>query len=228
MDHQERWYSEVIQLSQQVIADVGANVGKLSQFFWEAGRGSNQVYSIEPLPVNLQYIRARIAQCHAENWHVIAEAASDRAGEVALRVRNHPAHGWNSVVSTSPATTGDSGLVVVPSRPLPDMVPAATVVKMDIEGYEYPILDQSIALLKTVHTWAVELHYVPDRPLQRVLQQFADHGFTLVAAAQTPGDRSGRWSSAVITPQLSWERIPGVRKTPAGPEFKMLHIVARR
>ena len=60
MDDQERWYRDNIDFRGEVVADVGANVGRLSQFFWEAGDAATRVVSIEPLADNVAAIEARI------------------------------------------------------------------------------------------------------------------------------------------------------------------------
>jgi hypothetical protein len=52
MGDQERWYAEHLPLRDQVIADVGANVGRFSQFFWDASGGSSRIVSIEPPSTN--------------------------------------------------------------------------------------------------------------------------------------------------------------------------------
>lgn len=231
MDKQLRWYSDEINLQHQVIADVGANVGKLSQFFWDSGSGSNEVFSIEPLPQNIKRLRARIKRSKARKWSILPYAVSDTPGEVRLARFHSQLQGWNSSVLSAGAELPDiqgTREVIVQARRLTDLVPNATLVKIDIEGHEYVVIDQAIGQLNKVHTWAVELHMVPERPLESAIQQFEDHGFSVVAGTQRRGDPSGRMISLPITPSLSWAQIPVAQVRPDGSEFKMLHIIARR
>lgn len=225
-DAQQRWYCELIPLRAQSIVDVGANVGELSQFFWEQGAGTSEVLSIEPLTENVALIEARIRQLGAEAWRVAAVAASDRDGELVLATARDAAAGWNSVVRRD--AREDATTRRVPCRRLSALVPHATVMKLDVEGHEYAILDESLAALERVHTWALELHSTPDRPLQHTLGQLVAQGFSLVAAGRRAGDPDGPWVSVPLTPDLSWEKIPAARRLADGTAFRMLHVVARR
>lgn len=141
MDRQEEWYAAHIPLRDQVIADVGANVGRLSQFFWDASGGTSRVISIEPLVENVVAIRERIRAAAAARWTVEACAASSRSGTVSLYVAPHEAGGFNSVVGEG------KGVRKVRCRPLAALVPDATVVKLDIEGHEYEVLEQALPRL---------------------------------------------------------------------------------
>jgi FkbM family methyltransferase len=216
----------------QVVADVGANVGVLSQFFWDHGDTNTRVISIEPLATNIDALRRRadaaqpgIAEAD-RRWRVHACAASDREGTVWIAASHSAEHGWNAVVRP-PAP----GREPVPCHPLSALVPDATIVKLDVEGHEYAILDTSIAAMPAVHTWAIELHMVPGRPLPDTLSALYAHGFSVIAAVQKP-DHPGVWYDVTLPPHFGWERIPpaGNRSPdhPDGPVFKMLHIIAKK
>ena len=45
MERQELWYAANLPLTGEKIVDVGANVGKLSQFFWDKGGRTNEIIS---------------------------------------------------------------------------------------------------------------------------------------------------------------------------------------
>jgi precorrin-6B methylase 2 len=66
VDAQERWYLDNIPLKDQVVADVGANVGRLSQFFFDRVSRKGRVVSIEPIPSNIKAIEARIRRAGAK------------------------------------------------------------------------------------------------------------------------------------------------------------------
>jgi FkbM family methyltransferase len=227
MDAQEAWYASIIPLRNQVIADVGANVGRLSEFFWEQSGGTSEVISIEPLTENVAAIEERISRrAAAPRWRVEAVAASDHDGEVALEAANTAGAGWNSTVlrdgRAGPASRR------VPCRRLSGLVPHATVIKVDVEGHEYVLFDEALAALERAHTWALELHSVPDRPLEVTLARFIGHGFSLVAAGRSAREPAGPWQSVPIGADLSWERIPVARRLADGSPFRMLHVIARR
>lgn len=222
LGHQKTWYRESIPLRDQVVVDVGANIGELSQLFWDAGEGTNRVISVEPLDENVARIRERIAAAGSDKWTVVQGVISDTEGEASLRVGNDPEEGWNSVVVPG------QGMRTVESHRLSTLVPDATVVKLDIEGHEYVVLDEAVTNLKQVHTWAIEFHLVPSRPLQDALGKLAAAGFKLFAAGRNPKDPAGGWMSAPIPPQLTWDPIPVAKTRPDGTIFKMVHVLARR
>lgn len=226
---QQRWYRQHIPLSRQVIVDVGAHIGELSQFFWDAGQGTSRVVSIEPLAENVAHIRERIRRAGATDWTVHACAVSDRDGQARLHALRLPTGGWNSVLRNQPSP-GARGVSIrsAPMQRLSALVPDATVVKLDIEGHEYAVLEDALPSLPSVHTWALELHYVAGQPLEEVLALLSEHGHRLLAAGRSAADPSGPWLSAPISPDLGWEKIPVAKLRPDGSPFKMLHVIASR
>jgi FkbM family methyltransferase len=217
---QQAWYAENLPLREQVIADVGAHTGVLSQFFWDASEGSSRVVSIEPLAENVVTIRERIRSAGAAGWTVELCAASSRKGRIDLSVSRTTQGAWNSTVAPRGSRT-------VPCRPLSTLVPEATVVKLDIEGHEYDVLEEALPKLSRAHAWAVELHRVSSRPLQPVLGAFMAHGYRVFGATRTAGDEA-RWASVELPASLDWSSIPATRVQRGGAEFKMLHVIALR
>lgn len=220
MGEQERWYAGHIPLRDQVVADVGANVGRFSQFFWDASGGTSRVVSIEPLEENVAAIRERIRAANTDRWTVEACAVATRKGSVGLAVQRMPEGGWNSVVSPKGAAR------TVPCRPLSQIVPDATVVKVDIEGHEYDVLEEALPKLARVRAWALELHRVPGRALQPTLGALMAHGFRVYAATQ--GAEGAGWASAEISATLDWSQVPPAKVRADGSEFRMLHVLALR
>jgi len=223
MDPQQHWYRKNISLKGQVIADVGANVGRLSQFFWEHAGRKSQLVSIEPHPANIKAIQKRIRKAGSSKWSLKKCAVSSRDGHLELRTLKSDI-GDNAMV-----VQGD-GNIKVPCQRLQRLVPDATVVKLDIEGHEYEVLPDAVPALDKVHCWAVELHRVEGYPLEDTLRLFVDHGFSLVGAGQKAGQPEGPWLDVPVTPALSWAQIPAAKRSQDGlpSVFKMLHVIARR
>ena len=206
----------------QLILDVGANVGELSGFFWKAGGGTSRVISIEPLPENAALIREKIRASKASGWTVEEYAASASDGTVELAVSRSDRGAWNSTVVPR------DGMRSVPARRLSTLAADATVVKLDIEGHEYAVLEDSLPRLQRVAAWAVELHQVRGRPLQGVLASFVVHGYRLFGAMRPIDEPANRWKSVELPPSLDWSDIPASRKRRDGSDFKMLHVLALR
>lgn len=225
MDGQARWYADELPLAGAVIADVGANVGRLSEVFWREG---GTVVSIEPLRSNVRAIESRIATLHASRWTVEACAVADHDGEIELVpfVAKELDGAWNSDRARAPDKTAR---IRVPCRRLSALVPDATVVKIDIEGQEYEVLDEALPRLERVQAWALELHMLSDRPLEGVLGQLHEHGFAAFAAGRAPADPpDAPWRAIEIPSTTSWSSVPIAHERKDGSVFKMLHVIARR
>jgi hypothetical protein len=111
-------------------------------------------------------------------------------------------------------------------RPLSRIVPEATVVKLDIEGHEYGVLDEALPRLPHAHTWALELHQVQGRALQPALGALQAQGYRLYAATRNAPDGNA-WATTEILATLNWEDVPaGVRAD--GRPFRTLHVIAQR
>jgi FkbM family methyltransferase len=215
---QEHWYAANLPLSGEVIADVGANAGKLSEFFWRMGAGSNRVVSIEPLVENIALIRARIPAGAKNLWCIEPCVVSNRAGSVKLHAGLTKGSGWNSVVDAK-------GTRKVRAQTLAALVPEVTVVKLDIEGHEHEVLDEALPALPNVKAWAIELHQRPDRSLQSVLGQLMAHGYR-VFAARADADQSGAWASEELSATLDWSAVPPSGQRADGRLIRTLHVLA--
>lgn len=227
MEAQERWYRELLPLNQQVVVDVGANVGRLSEFFYRAGGGKNCVISVEPLPENIAAISTRIAAAGAADyWTIEPCAVSSYAGEIVLQLGGSDETPCNSVVASDQLRFPAEGRLRVPCRPLSQLAAEATVVKMDIEGHEYEVLDEALAKLPAVRAWALELHMRPMRPLSATTRAFRQHGYAVFGAGRRRSDPTGAWVSAELPPALEWDAIPVAQRWSDGSVFKMLHVIA--
>jgi FkbM family methyltransferase len=229
---QARWYEELLPLDGEVVVDVGANVGELSRFFATTHGGRNRVLSVEPLTENIREIEAKIAAIPgaAERWTVAACAVSSREGKVRLKLGRSEdgdvATAHNSVVveSSAPRTTAERE---VPAKTLAAICPDATVIKLDIEGHEYPVLDQALDELRSVKAWAIELH-MTDRRLSDTIHALRTRGFRVFGAGRKRSDPTGPWVTAEVPPSLEWANLPVAATHHDGSIFKMLHVVARR
>ena len=223
---QLRWYRRTVPLKGEVIADVGANVGDISQLFAERCGRKGKVVSIEPVPANIKAIETKIRRAKADKWWKLKRCAcSNEDSRVTLRVIK-ASWGINSAV-----VPGDEGKTIeVPCYRLKRLVPDATVVKLDVEGHEYAILPDVMKTLgKQVRCYALELHAVEDHPLEATLGALVDAGYALITAGHRRDDPS-EWLDVPIEPTLTWAEVPGTETMRDGVPglFKMLHVIARR
>jgi FkbM family methyltransferase len=127
-----------------VFVDGGANVGLYSLFVASEARRigrSAHIVAIEPDPVNLSRLRFNIAASDVPDAHVFGYALGERAemGRLLSEQENR-----GEVRLARADEQGDS-FIEVPVRPLPMMLAEAgvdhiDVLKLDIEGAEYPAL----------------------------------------------------------------------------------------
>jgi len=115
----------------QVFYDVGANVGFFSLLASAAVAPLGQVIAFEPLPRNLELLRANLALNDVRNVLIHEAAVADCPGHARFTDDASPSMG---------RMTTDEG-ITVPTVAIDDLVAAGTlpppdVIKMDIEGAE--------------------------------------------------------------------------------------------
>lgn len=125
--------------------DVGANVGYLSAVAASAVGPHGAVHSFEPAP---EYFSAAAAMARLNpeyNITVNHQALGAEQGTAAIAITNLANMGWNTLVPDfmSPDTVRET--VDVPVTRLDDYLAAHAIdrvalVKIDVEGFEYPVL----------------------------------------------------------------------------------------
>jgi FkbM family methyltransferase len=223
---QQKWYASEMNLHNQIIVDLGANVGEQSEFFWLQGKGQNIVISVEPLPENIKQLNRKIKKHKAKAWQLVQTVVNNTNNPTRVLFQQDTESGWNSVVIDD-QKVASKNIIPVKSQRLSDIHPEPTVVKIDIEGHEYVVLNDAVATMPSIHSWAVELHMREEYPLDETLKLFEENGFTIVAAGTDPTNPSV-WKSIPISSALTWNQIPVAKINPNGSVFKSLHIIAKR
>lgn len=119
--------------------DVGANVGFYSLLMSRLTGLSGKVYSFEPSPRNIAYLRRHLMLNGSDNVSVIAAAVADKTSTGWFREMDSPAVGRLD-------SYGDYGVQVVALDQL-DLPPPA-LMKVDIEGAEYLLLQGAARLIE--------------------------------------------------------------------------------
>ncbi|WP_051504366.1 FkbM family methyltransferase [Sphingomonas jaspsi] len=124
-----------------VVADVGANIGYYTLLFSKAVGPDGKVVAIEALPRLAERIRGHIALNGAANIEVQAVALSDRSGTVTI----HEAADTNIGMTTIVPERGIKASGEVACRRLQDLLSPddrqrLTLIKIDIEGAEPPVM----------------------------------------------------------------------------------------
>jgi FkbM family methyltransferase len=125
--------------------DVGANVGYITAFGLGLVGTTGEVHAFEPVPRYFERLRRVQQDNPAFHLHVNGTALGDKPGVAPIAVTKLPNMGWNTMVPDFmnprdvaetvdvPVTTLDSYLTEKGIRRL-------RVVKIDTEGYEYPVM----------------------------------------------------------------------------------------
>jgi FkbM family methyltransferase len=149
------------------VLDIGANIGQFGQ---ELRRGgfAGRIVSVEPL--QSAYAALQRSAANDSSWTVQRAAVGERAGMLTMNVsgnsvsssalpmldRHTDAAPQSRYVGTEevPATTVDE-LVV-----RHEMVPESTLLKIDVQGYEKPVLDGAAAALDRIAAVRTEMSLV--------------------------------------------------------------------
>lgn len=163
------------------VLDVGANSGQYATFLRDAGyRG--RIVSFEPLAEPARALRTAAAR--DPRWQVEQVALGAHAGQVAIHVAGNSysssalpmldAHLSAAPESryvgqeTAPMTTVDDMV----ARHAPDL--SRTLLKIDVQGYEWEVLAGAAATLSAVAAVQVELSLVPLYSGQRLMGDIVD------------------------------------------------------
>lgn len=130
-----------------VVYDLGANVGFYTLLGARLAGGSGAVYSFEPLPRNLTYLRKHVAMNGVKNCFVMDAAVADFDGEMRLESSEAP----------TTAHLSDVGDVAVRVVRLDSLVESGkirppNVMKIDVEGSEAKALAGAAETIKKYRT----------------------------------------------------------------------------
>lgn len=158
------------QVHGEVFVDIGANVGIYST---RLGKNFDRIFAFEPNPDVLPVLKANLDAIHHDNWTIFDVALSERKGR--LMLYRDPHKGFTGSADTilpifeyKPSGTGlpdntyiGQDGIEVPTDTYDNVVyVAADLVKIDIEGAEFLVLEgmkQAFAQ-RRVRRIMVELH----------------------------------------------------------------------
>jgi len=169
-----------------VVYDLGANVGFYSLLASFLVGPKGRVYSFEPLPSNLEFLRNHLALNKVSNCVVYGVAVSDSCGTANFSRGSQPTLGRLE------ALTGNS--ITVQTVTLDDLVatgeiPAPSVIKCDIEGGEYAALKGATRTLAAA-TPALLLASHGQEIHARCCNLLLDLGYVLTPLDGRPLDRT--------------------------------------
>jgi FkbM family methyltransferase len=141
-----------------IVWDVGANVGFYTKRFAELAGPAGKVIAFEPSPANCEKLRQNTVGL--ENVVVMPYGLGNNAAKLSFL------QGTDELGATSRVVAGTEGGTQVDVRRGDEvagcaLAPGPTLVKIDVEGFEWEVLEGFGGLLERpgLHTLGIELHF---------------------------------------------------------------------
>lgn len=160
MDEELASYLTHINLDNQVIYDIGANMGEMTQFFNKYAKNT-KIIGVEPHPSNVEYLQQLFNG--VDNIKIINGAVNTYSGtcyigfEQQERVnglkQGHIMHDDCDMQGRHWLRGKD-----VDCYRLDELCKDATLIKMDIEGFEHRLLHSCLHNMTRVKCWMLEVH----------------------------------------------------------------------
>jgi FkbM family methyltransferase len=161
------------------ILDLGANIGLFCLWAFARYPGAT-LTAFEPDARNLKLLRlTRHANDLESQWHVVEAAVGTAPGEIAFRMGDF---GKSRIVES-----GDTGAVTVPLVDFFEYAATAELVKMDIEGAEWGILQDKRFSSVAARVIALDYHASgspspdPHRDARELIER---HGYSVAGVSQ--------------------------------------------
>jgi len=154
------------------VFDVGANVGLYSLLSSVLIGGNGKVFSFEPLPENIFYLKKHIELNKLKNVTAIEKAVNDKVSTVRFNFGDNRSAGYISNEGEIEVETTSLDEYINQGNPLPDLI------KMDIEGAEYEALIGAKEILKTKKP-VIFLATHSDELRAKCLKLIADFGYSI-------------------------------------------------
>lgn len=170
---------------EDVVLEVGANIGYYALI---EARLCRQVYAVEPHPENFQRLNANVRLNGYTNIETENLAFGDATGTVPMRCSGHS--NWH----TCRGAVAGADTIDVPCARIDDFVAGRlppTVIKMDVEGFEFTVLRGAMRTLAAVRCVFLELHgdILGSEEIRAVIDLLTGAGLeaSLIAQYDRPG-----------------------------------------
>lgn len=124
--------------------DVGASIGTISCIALGLVGTGGQVHSFEPVPEYFERLRSQASANRKHRWIVSPFAVGDTHTTATIAVSGHRNIGWNTLVPNfmpaQDATYAEVSVLRLDTYIQTHMLEKVTFVKIDTEGFEYPVV----------------------------------------------------------------------------------------
>jgi FkbM family methyltransferase len=141
------------------VFDIGANVGYYTKKFAEAVGPSGEVHAFEPVPASASKVRELQAQYP---WIQVHQCAlSDQAGELLMNAEDESTSPTNRIAFEGEHLKKSISVPVATFDQLVKEYGPPSLIKIDVEGYEWLVLQgaaRSLKMSEIMHVF-VEIHF---------------------------------------------------------------------
>ena len=157
-----------------IVVDVGANIGTFSVYAKVCG--ASRVISFEPFPDNYRMLRRNVEQNQLDNMTCVNQAVtgSRNRRKMGLHAIDPGSH---SLVTGSFECTVDVECCTLGDVFERFALTKIDYLKMDCEGAEYEILENSTSNLRQIRRISMETQTTPDRTEEDVEKLLSGYGF---------------------------------------------------
>jgi FkbM family methyltransferase len=137
------------------VIDIGANIGAMTTHLARRLRHA-KIYAIEPVPCNISTLKKIVGHYRLKNVSIIETALGNQSGDVEMVLpseNNVKLHGLSHVMHKSIPAYNEGERMITPVCALDSMDEfkngnVVTGIKLDVENYEYYVLDGARELIK--------------------------------------------------------------------------------
>jgi len=156
----------------KLFVDVGANLGRYEVLL---GKNYERVIAIEPSPENMSFLKRNVANVKVKNIEFLQCAVSGQNGTATLFYGEHC--GAHTLMSTNLNVEGLQ-VKTVTLDTLLKREDNVDLVKVDVEGAEWEVLEGSKEVLPKIKRWVVEVHNLEQKG--NIAKWFEDKGYAIM------------------------------------------------
>ena len=141
------------------LIDIGANFGWYTCLFASLGGENNNIFSIEPSPDNLFFLKENINKNKLKNISLIESAVGEKNSSLPLYFANSKNPGAHSLIKDTPQQNSKTKYLKVKVNTLDSLFEDIEIIhlmKIDIEGFEINALKGGLETLKKVQNLLIE------------------------------------------------------------------------
>ncbi|MEK9620412.1 MAG: FkbM family methyltransferase [Flavobacteriales bacterium] len=139
--------------------DIGANFGWYTCLFSTIGKENSHVFSVEPSPDNLFFLKKNINKNKLKNISLVECAVGEKENSLPLYFANSKNPGAHSLIKDTPQQNSTSKYLKVDVNTLDSLFKDLEIIhlmKIDIEGFELNALKGGLKTLKKVQNLLIE------------------------------------------------------------------------